>query len=288
MTQSPEVLLITGLSGAGRSETAKVLEDLGWFVVDNLPVVLVDKVVELTGESGGEVRNLCLVVGIVREQTDVLSAVTSLRAAGHHVRVLYLEASTQELVRRYEETRRKHPLAEPGLGLEALIGRERTMLGDVRAGADLVIDTTGLTVHQLRSQIVSLFGPESPTSGLALSFVSFGYKYGLPLDVDVVLDVRFLPNPHWVEDLRPMTGLDAAVRHHVLGEGASAEFMDRAEALLSFMVPQCAAEGRSYLSVAVGCTGGRHRSVAVVEELGRRMSALGYSPRIAHRDMSGH
>ena len=283
-----DIVVVTGLSGAGRSQVADDLEDLGWFVVDNLPVVLVDKVVELTGESGGEVRKLCLVVGNVREQTDVLSAVTNLRAAMHHVRVLYLEASPHELVRRYEATRRKHPLAEPGLGLEALIGRERAMLGDVRAAADLVIDTTGLTVHQLRAQIVSLFGPESPSTGLALSFVSFGYKYGLPLDVDVVLDVSFLPNPHWVDSLRPLSGLDAAVREHVLDGEASRRFLDRAESLLEMMLPECVAEGRSYLTVAVGCTGGRHRSVAVVEELARRMSALGYSPRIAHRDMSAH
>ena len=135
---------------------------------------------------------------------------------------------------------------------------------------------------------MSLFGPESPSTGLALSFVSFGYKYGLPLDVDVVLDVRFLPNPHWVDSLRPLSGLDAAVREHVLDGEASRGFLDRAESLLELMLPECVAEGRSYLTVAVGCTGGRHRSVAVVEELARRMSALGYSPRIAHRDMSAH
>ena len=280
-----DILVITGLSGAGRSQAADDLEDLGWFVVDNLPVVLVDKVVELTGEAGGEISKLCLVVGNARQQTGILSTITALRSQGHRVRVLFLEAATRELVRRYEATRRKHPFTEANLGLEDLIERERQVLEDVRASADLVIDTTAMTVHQLKAQLLQLFGPEAPGDSLQVSVMSFGFKHGIPIDVDIVFDVRFLPNPHWDEELRPLTGCDEAVSQFVMSNPLTQQFVQKVEDLLELILPAYAAEGRSYLTVAIGCTGGRHRSVAITEALAQSLTAQGWRPRVAHRDV---
>lgn len=281
-----DILVVTGLSGAGRSQAADDLEDLGWFVVDNLPVVLLDKVVELTGEAGGEIPKLCLVVGQVRHQAAILDAVGSLRLRGHTVRIMFLEASSRELVRRYEATRRKHPMSDGVMGLESVIEAERMAMSPVKAVADLLIDTTGLTVHQLKSQLIALFGPENPNDALQVSFTSFGFKHGVPIDVDMVLDVRFLPNPHWDESLRPFSGLDDNVRDFVLGQPLSEEFLTRVQDLLALVLPAYVAEGRSYLTIGIGCTGGRHRSVAMTEELGRRMAEVGHHPRITHRDIN--
>jgi UPF0042 nucleotide-binding protein len=281
-----DILVVTGLSGAGRSQAADDLEDLGWFVVDNLPVVLIDKVVELSGEAGGEITKLCLVVGHARHQAAILDAVGSLRQQGHTARILFLEASTRELVRRYEATRRKHPMSDGVLGLESVIEHERTAMSPVKAVADLLIDTTGLSVHQLRHQLVQLFGPENPGDSLQLSFSSFGFKHGVPIDADMVLDVRFLPNPHWDEALRPFSGLDESVRDFVLGQSLAEEFLTRVQELLHLIVPAYVSEGRSYLTIAIGCTGGRHRSVAMAEEIGRRLTAAGHHPRITHRDIN--
>jgi UPF0042 nucleotide-binding protein len=256
-----DILVVTGLSGAGRSQAADDLEDLGWFVVDNLPVVLIDKVVELTGEAGGEIGKLCLVVGNARHQAAILESIDLLRTQGHTVRILFLEASTRELVRRYEATRRKHPMSDGVMGLESVIESERSAINQVKAAADLLIDTTGLSVHDLKRQMIQLFGPENAGDALQISLVSFGFKNGVPMDVDMVFDVRFLPNPHWNEDLRPLSGVDVAVK----------DFLH---------------EGRSYLTIGVGCTGGRHRSVAISEELARLLTAEGRNPRVTHRDIS--
>lgn len=280
-----DILVVTGLSGAGRSQAADDLEDLGWFVVDNLPVVLIDKVVELSGEAGGEISKLCLVVGHARHQAAILDAVGSLRQQGHNVRILFLEASTQELVRRYEATRRKHPMSDGMLGLEAVIEKERVLMNPVKAVADLLIDTTGLSVHQLRKQLLHLFGPENPGDALQVSIMSFGFKHGVPLDVDMVFDMRFLPNPHWVEDLRPLSGLEEPVRNFVVEQDLAQQFLNQVQSLLGLMIPAYVAEGRSYLTLGIGCTGGRHRSVAMTEELGARLSADGHHPRITHRDI---
>lgn len=281
-----DILVVTGLSGAGRSQAADDLEDLGWFVVDNLPVVLIDKVVELTGEAGGEIEKLCLVVGNARQQAGILGAVDTLRTEGHRVRILFLEASTRELVRRYEATRRKHPLSDGTLGLEDVIERERQQIGEVKAAADLLIDTSGLTVHQLKNQLVQLFGPENAGDSLQVSVLSFGFKHGVPIDVDIVLDVRFLPNPHWDEELRPQSGLDAPVKDFVLGQQLARDFLDRVDSLLELVLPAYVHEGRSYLTIGIGCTGGRHRSVAMVEEIAARMANRGYHPRVSHRDIN--
>ncbi len=281
-----DILVVTGLSGAGRSQAANDLEDLGWFVVDNLPVVLIDKVVELSGEAGGEIVKLCLVVGNARHQTAILDAVRSLRDQGHSVRILFLEASTRELVRRYEATRRKHPLSDGIMGLEEVIESERLAINGMKGFADLVIDTTGLTVHNLRNQLVHLFGPENPGDALQVSVLSFGFKHGVPIDADMILDVRFLPNPHWDESLRPFSGLDQSVKDFVLGQDLSSEFLDRIDGLISLILPAYMQEGRSYFTIGIGCTGGRHRSVAMVEEVAKRLSAAGYHPRVTHRDIN--
>lgn len=281
-----DILVVTGLSGAGRSQAADDLEDLGWFVVDNLPVVLIDKVVELTGEAGGEIGKLCLVVGNARHQAAILESIDSLRSAGHTVRILFLEASTRELVRRYEATRRKHPMSDGVMGLESVIESERSAINQVKAAADLVIDTTGLSVHDLRRQMIQLFGPENAGDALQISLVSFGFKNGVPMDVDMMFDVRFLPNPHWNEELRPLSGLDDPVRTFVLSQPLADEFLERISSLVSLILPAYLHEGRSYLTIGVGCTGGRHRSVAISEELARLLTVQGKNPRVSHRDIS--
>ena len=281
-----DILVATGLSGAGRSQAADDLEDLGWFVVDNLPVVLIDKVVELTGEAGGEIGKLCLVVGNARHQTAILESIELLRTQGHTVRILFLEASTRELVRRYEATRRKHPMSDGVMGLESVIESERSAINQVKAAADLLIDTTGLSVHDLKRQMIQLFGPENAGDALQISLVSFGFKNGVPMDVDMVFDVRFLPNPHWDEDLRPLSGLDDAVRTFVLAQPLAGEFLERVASLVNVILPAYLHEGRSYLTIGVGCTGGRHRSVAISEELARFLTVQGQNPRVSHRDIS--
>ena len=280
-----DILVIAGLSGAGRSQAADDLEDLGWFVVDNLPVALLDRVVALSGEAGGEIEKLCLVLGNARHQAGMLGAVGTLRAQGHTVRIMFLDASTRELVRRYEATRRRHPLSDGTSGLEQVIDAERAALAEVKASADLVIDTTGLTVHQLKSKLLGLFGPESAADSLQVTVMSFGFKHGVPIDVDTVFDVRFLPNPHWDEELRPMTGLDAPVAGYVMGHTAAVDFLDRVMDLLLLVLPAYVTEGRSYLTIGVGCTGGRHRSVSVAEALAARLRAEGWSLRVSHRDL---
>ena len=280
-----DILVIAGLSGAGRSQAADDLEDLGWFVVDNLPVSLIDKVVELS-ESGTTAQNrLALVVGVASHQNDAIGSVQRLREAGNRVRILYMDASTTELIRRYGASKRRHPMAMEGETVERSIERERQLLEPVKAAADLVIDTTALTVHQLKNQIVELFWDTEGREVLQLSVMSFGYKHGIPLDVDFVFDVRFLPNPHWIDELRTKSGLDEEVRSYVLESNLATSFVTQVEELLELLLPAFREEGKSYLTVAVGCTGGRHRSVAVADELSRWLTKSGYRPRVTHRDV---
>jgi UPF0042 nucleotide-binding protein len=278
-----DILLIAGLSGAGRSQAADDLEDLGWFVVDNMPIALIDKVVELA--ASGEQSQLALVVGAATHQTDAVIVVHRLREAGHRVRVLFLDASTPELVRRYGATKRKHPLASRFSSVEEAIHEERSILETVKGAADLVIDTSSLNIHQLKSQIVELFAPTGDRDVMQLSLVSFGFKHGIPLDVDMVWDVRFLPNPHWEEQLRELSGLDDAVKSFTIDQPLAQEFLSKAQEMLNFLLPAYQAEGKSYLTVAIGCTGGRHRSVAVTEAIGSWLSTNSLRPRITHRDI---
>jgi UPF0042 nucleotide-binding protein len=278
-----DIALITGLSGAGRSGAAAVLEDLGWYVVDNLPTSLVETIVDLASLPGSDIERLALVSG--RQHLDVLPKVAHLRNAGHRVRVVFLDASTSELVRRYDATRRKHPLDVEAGGLVEAIERERELLEPVKSAADLVIDTTELNVHQLKAKLIGAFGGALDGQRLQLAVESFGFKHGLPLDADIVMDVRFLPNPHWEESLRPLTGHDPAVRSYVIERAATADFLDRFEGMLVGLLPEYESEGRSYLTVAIGCTGGRHRSVAIAEELAARLRAKGFAVSASHRDL---
>jgi len=278
-----DILLIAGLSGAGRSQAADDLEDLGWFVVDNMPIALIEKVVELA--AAGEQSQLALVVGTAVHQTDAVVIVQRLREVGHRVRILFLDASTPELVRRYGATKRKHPLASRFSSVEEAIHEERSILETVKGAADLVIDTSSLNIHQLKAQIVELFAPTGDRDVMQLSLVSFGFKHGIPLDVDMVWDVRFLPNPHWEEHLRELSGLDDAVSTFTIEQPLAQQFLDRAEEMLQFLLPAYQAEGRSYLTIAIGCTGGRHRSVAVTEAIGAWLASNGHHPRITHRDI---
>ncbi len=280
-----EILLITGLSGAGRSQAADALEDLGWFVVDNMPVELVDKFVELAGVSVDQPSRLALVIGVASQQTDAVKSVPHLRAAGHDVRVLFLEASTQSLVKRYTESRRKHPLrTETGTVSEA-IEHERDLLEPVREMADKVIDTTALQLGQFKTQLTELFSFDDLPDTLQVSVVSFGFKHGIPLDVDTMFDVRFIPNPYYDEALRPLTGRDEAVRRFVLDQAATQDFLNRVEGLFESLIPAYRNEGKSYLTIAVGCTGGQHRSVAIAEALSLRLANRGVEARVAHRDI---
>jgi len=280
-----EILLITGLSGAGRSQAADALEDLGWFVVDNMPVELVDKFVELAGVSVDQPSRLALVIGVASQQTEAVRSVPHLRGAGHDVRVLFLEASTQSLVKRYTESRRKHPLrTETGTVSEA-IEHERDLLEPVREVADKVIDTTALQLGQFKTQLTELFSFDDLPDTLQVSVVSFGFKHGIPLDVDTMFDVRFIPNPYYDETLRPLTGRDEAVRRFVLDQAATQDFLGRVEGLFESLIPAYRNEGKSYLTIAVGCTGGQHRSVAIAEALSLRLANRGVEARVAHRDI---
>jgi UPF0042 nucleotide-binding protein len=260
------------------------MEDLGWYVVDNLPTSLVEKIVELASlpETAG-IEKLALVAG--RDHGALLGRVASIRASGHHVTLVFLDASTPELVRRYDATRRKHPLAADADGLVESIELERSMLTPTREAADLVIDTTGLNVHQLKEKVVTAFA-EAGTSQMQVAVESFGFKHGLPLDADIVMDVRFLPNPYWDEQLRPLTGHDPAVRDYVIERAQTSEFLDSFDHMLKAIVPGYQSEGRSYLTIAIGCTGGRHRSVAIVEELADRLRGRGLAVRTSHRDIT--
>jgi UPF0042 nucleotide-binding protein len=280
-----DILLIAGLSGAGRSQAADDLEDLGWFVVDNMPTELIDKVVEIAA-VGESLAKLALVVSTPTAQRDVVDVLKRLRKSGHRVRMLFLDATNAELVKRYGSTRRKHPLAEGKSGVEEAITKERSLLEPVKAEADLVIDTTNLTIHQLKNQLGELFTDDGELDTMQISVVSFGYKHGLPLDVDLVFDVRFLPNPHWDEDLRPLSGLDVPVRDFVMEQSLSVRFLDQLTGMLTLLLPAYKSEGKSYLTVAIGCTGGRHRSVVIAEQLKQWLIQSSHNPRVTHRDIS--
>jgi RNase adapter protein RapZ len=283
-----EFLVVAGMSGAGRSTAAATLEDLGWFVIDNLPAALFTKVAELVGRPGSETDRVALVIGRgggehLDQLDEVLPVLDSLTQARHRVRVLFLDAPDEVLVRRFEGTRRRHPLA--ARGVERSVAEERRLLEVLRNRADILLDTGELNANQLRQRLLELFGVGVGEAPMQTSILSFGYKHGIPLDVDIVFDCRFLPNPHWVESLRPYSGLDAPVRDYVLGQPETGEFLDRVEELLVTLVPAFVREGKSYLTVAMGCTGGRHRSVALAAELSERLAARGVASSVFHRDV---
>jgi UPF0042 nucleotide-binding protein len=279
-----DVTIVTGMSGVGRSAAADVLEDLGFFVIDNLPPALVMKVAELGQVAEGPQRfGLVIDVRSGEFVDDLVAALAELREMGARTRVLFLDAADDALVRRYEESRRKHPLAADDRVSDG-IDAERELLEDLKGSADVVVDTTDLNVHELRERISELFDDDQRAGELQTSIVSFGYKHGLPIDVDLVFDCRFLPNPHWVEELRPLDGTDPRVRAYVLEQPETQPFLDELERLFALLLPAYVREGKSYLSIGVGCTGGRHRSVVIASELARRLEAHGVSPRVHHRD----
>ena len=278
-----EILVVTGLSGAGRSQAGAALEDVGWYVMDNIPTALITKVADLVSGPGPEAQRVALVVGRHAVQLGELqAAIEQLRASGERVKVLFLDASDEVLVRRFEGTRRRHPLGEEGV--VGAIADERRRLGPIKEMADIVVDTSDLNVNQLRERLAELFS-NGETIAMQVLVLSFGFKHGVPLDVDNVLDVRFLPNPHWVEAMRPLTGLDEPVRRYVLGQPEAKEFLERVEHLLKFLVPAYVKEGKSYLTIAIGCTGGRHRSVVLAEEIADSLRRMGYNPSTTHRDV---
>ena len=278
-----EFVVVTGLSGAGRSAAGDTLEDLGWYVIDNLPPNLISQVAELGDAPGSQVRRVALVVGPGPFQEEVLPAVNDLVPVAERVRVLFLDAATDVLVRRYEASRRRHPLSD-GISLTSAIESERALLAAVKARADVVVDTSELNVHQLRDRVRGLFADESD-QGMQITITSFGFKHGLPMDADMVIDCRFLPNPHWVEELRPLSGLDGEIVSYLDDQDLTGPFLDRCEDLLAMQLPAFEAEGKSYLSIAFGCTGGRHRSVAMAEAMATRLAARGREPRVVHRDI---
>jgi RNase adapter protein RapZ len=278
-----EVLVVTGMSGAGRSTVAAALDDLGWFVIDNLPLELVGRVGELASADSHEYPGIAFIVGRSGglEPEALLEVREDLAQRHGDAKILFLDAPDDVLIRRYEGTRRRHPLDEATLADS--IAHERALLAPIRDAAAFVIDTGPINTNQLRRRIVEMFTDVDAMESLRVSLVSFGYTYGIPSDVDIVFDCRFLPNPHWIPELRPLTGLDEPVAAYVLEQEPAQHFIDDVVRMLEWQIPAFAAEGKSYLSIAIGCTGGRHRSVAIGEEVRRRLHV---ETPVFHRDIA--
>ncbi len=280
-----EVVLVSGLSGAGRSTAAKCLEDLGYFVVDNLPPELISTMVALGSRSQGAVTRIAIVVDVRSRafSADLRDVIVGLDRRGNRPWVLFLEATDDVLVRRFEGVRRQHPLQGAGRLVDG-IKAERGLLRGIAGEADLIIDTSVLNVHELRRKMEAAFGTEAPPP-LRATVLSFGYKYGLPVDADLVVDVRFLPNPHWIPELRELTGRDPEVRDYVLSQSGASEFLDLLHTMLQLVGAGYQREGKRYLTLAVGCTGGKHRSVAMAEQLAAGLERDGVHSEIVHRDL---
>jgi RNase adapter protein RapZ len=280
-----DLIIVTGMTGAGRSTAAKTLEDLGWFVIDNLPPKMLPTVLRLIEAEEREAFRIAVVVDVRSRGffADLRGALTDLGEQGLQPQILFLEASDDVLVRRQEAARRPHPL-QGGARLLDGIARERQIVRDLRGDADVIIDTSMLNVHELSAKVEVAFGDaESPA--VRATVVSFGFKYGIPVDADMVVDMRFLPNPHWVSELRPRTGLDDDVADYVLTQPAAAQFLDRLDGLLEVVYAGFATERKQFLTLAVGCTGGKHRSVAIAEEVAARMARTGLEVMVVHRDL---
>lgn len=277
------VAVVTGMTGAGRTTAANTLEDLGWYVVDNLPPRLVPTLCALVERS--EMPRLAVVVDCRSKRffEQLPTMFTELNEAGYRHDILYVEANDEIIVRRQESVRRPHPLQGDGRLLDGIVA-EREVLAPVRASADLVIDTTALNVHQLRDRVAHAFEGDS-LDQLRVTVLSFGFKHGIPVDADLTLDVRFLPNPHWIPELRPHSGQDAPVAEHVLAEPAAQDFLDHLVSLVQVMKEGYLREGKRFATVAIGCTGGRHRSVAIAEAFAQRLSGTGIVTRVMHRDI---
>jgi RNase adapter protein RapZ len=286
MTGPPtDIVIITGMSGAGRSTTAKSLEDLDWYVIDNLPPGLLPTMADLAMRSDRTLTRIAAVMDVRSRafSTDLASSIRELSSRGIRPRVLFLEASDETLVRRFENVRRPHPLQEDGRVVDG-IAAERQLLSGIREEADLVLDTSALNVHELRARVRDFFGTGT-TAAMRVSVVSFGYKYGLPVDADLVADCRFLPNPRWVESLAPLTGQDERVRDYVLKQPGAEEFLKSYTETLRITFDGYSRQGKQYVTLAVGCTGGKHRSVTMAEELGQRLEEAGLGAQVVHRDL---
>ena len=279
-----DVILVTGMSGAGRSTATRALEDIGWFVVDNLPPTLMINVVDYVLQGTGS-HKVALVADVRGGQRfdELRASLSSIKAAGHDLRVLFLEAGDEALVRRYESSRRPHPLQRDDSLLGA-VQRERELLRDLRADADIVIDTSNLNVHELRRSIENAFGDDEHYA-LRATIMSFGFKYGIPVDADLVADMRFLPNPYWDPELKELTGLDAAVNDYVVGFSTAQDFLTKYAELLDIVEDGYLREGKRFITIAMGCTGGKHRSVAMAENLSARLVKNGVDVRVVHRDL---
>lgn len=279
-----DLVIVTGLSGAGRSTVARALENVGYYVVDNLPQSLVLTMAELAQQSGGAAQRTAIVLDVRSRalSSDIAEAIDQLRGRGFQPRVIFLEAADEVLVRRYESVRRKHPLQGDGRLMDG-IAAERTLLASARGEADLLLDSTDLNVNQLRKRVEEIFGDE--WHRLRATVLSFGFKYGIPSDADFLIDMRFLPNPHWVPELRPKTGTDPAVAEYVLSQPGAADFLARYAALLAEVVDGFSGEGKQFMTVAVGCTGGKHRSVASAERLASLLEKASLPVRVVHRDL---
>jgi RNase adapter protein RapZ len=276
-----EFLIVAGMSGAGRSTVAASLEDLQWVVIDNLPASVMARMGELVGED----QQVALIVGRGggANVPELLEAIHQLRSGPHNIQTLFLDAPDDVLIRRYEGTRRRHPIADQNV--EAAVQAERRGLEDLKDTADVLLDTGDLNVNQLRARIFELYGEARRRQGMRITMMSFGFKYGIPLDVDMVFDVRFLPNPHWDDTLRPLNGRDEAVASYVLGQSEAQDFLAQVENLLTTLIPGFEREGKTYLTIAVGCTGGQHRSVAITEALSAAVRESGQHVATFHRDV---
>ena len=284
-----EILIISGLSGSGKSRAATFLEDIGYYIVDNLPAEMMLKFANFCTASGGRYDRVALVYDVragepFQRLVDVVDKLR--RKGGVRCRMLFLEADTRAIISRYKETRRSHALCAEGLSIEEAVRRERELLAPVRERADFVLDTSAFSTAKLRSELLSLFGGGDTQQALNVSVMSFGFKNGLPLEADLVFDVRFLPNPYYVPELKHLTGLDEPVREYVFASEAAGRFLERLEPLLAFLLPQYLQEGRTELVIAVGCTGGRHRSTAMAHHLANYIGELGYPVSESHRDIS--
>ena len=283
-----EILIISGLSGGGKSKTASFLEDMGFYIVDNMPAAMILKFAEFCAAGSSRYQRVALVYDVrtASSFTELFDVLDTLKSMDGQCRMLFLDASPETIIKRYKETRRRHPLSDGTMSLEAAVEKERELLAPVRERADFVIDTSKTSTAQLRMELLRIFDGKDEKGGLSVTVASFGFKYGLPLEADLVFDVRFMPNPFYIDELRHQTGLDDAVRDYVFSFPQTGSFMKRLEDLLALTLPLYAEEGKTGLFIGVGCTGGHHRSVAVAHALTEFIRAQGYSVQETHRDMS--